>query len=427
MPMSGHLPTNTSQNTFKDYQGMSINVKGDIYRYDLKFKEPAMTSRGTYFTHTIWYVTLQVNNQIFIGECAPLPDLSSDFLSLGANIEERISSYESKLKELFTPIFKDLIACPDYQSLCAYEPKSLAFINYPSMLFGLESLLAHLKYQLKHEQLDSSAHDPCDKYCNLTVFDSPFARNKQGIDINGLIWMGDFETMGQRIKNKIDEGFRCIKLKIGAIDFNEELSLLTYIRDRFSPDELELRVDANGAFSFEEAPYKLDKLSKFQLHSIEQPIKAGQYEKMAKLCQESPIAIGLDEELIGVYSTEEKVELIDSIKPQYLVIKPSLHGGFAGTKEWIRLAQERSIDHWITSALESTIGLNTLAQWCATSTLNMPQGLGTGALYTNNLITPMYIHNAKLFCDLSKAEFNDYGNYLNELLNKKAFNILSLA
>lgn len=399
---------------------MSINVQGDIYRYDLQFKEPAMTSRGTYYTHTVWYVTLLVDKQLFIGECAPLPDLSSDFLSLGTSLEERIDAYECQLKTLFAPIFKDLTSMSSIQELRDYQPNTSQFLNFPSMLFGLESLMAHMRHELTERQSSISGISS-----HLCLWDSKFSHHKQGIAINGLIWMGDFETMGERIKNKLQEGFRCIKLKIGAIDFDKELSLLSYIRERFSPEELELRVDANGAFSFQDAPYKLEQLSKFSLHSIEQPIKAGQYEQMAQLCATTPIAIGLDEELIGVYAKDKKIELLETIKPQYLVIKPSLHGGFAGTKEWIALAQERSIGHWITSALESTIGLNALAQWSSTQELTMPQGLGTGALYTNNLNTPMYIKDAKLHCNLQLDGMQDYGTYLSTTLNNQAQHILS--
>lgn len=397
----------------QEQSDMAIKIKGDIYRYNLQFKEPAITSRGTYYTHTVWYVTLEVNEHLFIGECAPLPDLSSDFLSLGSNFTERLSNYERILKELFTPIFQDLQTAHSVDELMSYQIDNSKFLNYPSMLFGLETLMAHLKHEIKK---------PSNTLC---LWDSAFSRHESGIAINGLIWMGDFATMGERIKHKLQEGFRCIKLKIGAIDFEQELSLLSYIRERFSPQELELRVDANGAFSVKDAPYKLEKLSQFALHSIEQPIKSGQYEQMAALCKSSPIAVGLDEELIGVYDSAQKIELLETIKPQYLVIKPSLHGGLAGTKEWIALADERHIGHWITSALESTIGLNALAQWYATTTLNMPQGLGTGALYTNNLNTPMYIKNAQLYCNLSLEGMHNYSSYLKALFQHQATHILT--
>lgn len=394
-----------------------MQSKADIYRYDLRFKEPAMTSRGTYYTHTVWYVVFEHGNRMSIGECAPLPDLSSDFLSMGADLDERLFAYERKLKELFATVFKELLACKTNEELLSFTPDTSAFLNYPSMLFGLEGMLAHMRRQLVGGLHEGQA--------DLMLWDTPFSRNEEGILINGLIWMGDFETMGQRIKNKIAEGFRCIKLKIGAIDFDRELELLSYIRERFSPEELELRVDANGAFSVEEAPAKLEQLSRFHLHSIEQPVKAGQYQQMAELCASSPIAVGLDEELIGVYERERKIELIDTIKPQYLIIKPSLHGGFAGTREWIELASERGIGYWLTSALESTIGLNALAQWCSTEELTMPQGLGTGALYTNNLNTPMYIKDARLFCNLSLPEMSNYRDYLHNLFASSAARIFT--
>lgn len=422
---------------------MSYKLSGDLYRYDLKFKEPAMTSRGTYYTHTVWYPTIRFEDKVAIGECAPLPDLSCDFLCGGNSQEERTVSYESKLKELFAALFKSIPNNASATELLAFEPDLSAFRNYPSAMFGAETLIAHLKSLIgiseankaaaaagfsaktvaagaSHYGSVSSAIRP-----DLMLWDSPFSRNEQGIYINGLIWMGDFETMGARIKSKLEEGFRCIKLKIGAIDFDKELALLDYIRQRFSPQELELRVDANGAFTPEEAPAKLEELSKFTLHSIEQPIKAGQYEAMAKLCANTPIPIGLDEEMIGINDPEQKKIMLDTIKPQYLVIKPSLHGGLQGTQEWLMLAKERGLKCWLTSALESTIGLNAIAQWVAMLNPSMPQGLGTGALYTNNLATPMYIKDAKLNCDLNMDEVANYSEYLSEILQKEATHIAS--
>ena len=287
---------------------------------------------------------------------------------------------------------------------------------------GAETLVAHVKSLAKamQDSISSEGQSLHSSVPELMLWDNAFSRNEEGVLINGLIWMGDFKTMGERIKAKLSEGFRCIKLKIGAIDFDKELELLSYIRERFSVQDLELRVDANGAFSPSEAMDKLKALSKFELHSIEQPIKAGQYDEMAKLCADTPIAIGLDEEMIGIYERQAKITMLDAIKPQYLVIKPSLHGGFKGTAEWIELAKERSMGYWLTSALESTIGLNAIAQWCAQEKLTMPQGLGIGALYTNNLNTPMYIKDAKLNCNLNLLGMQNYSDYLKELLESKA-------
>ncbi len=401
---------------------MSYKLSGDLYSYDLKFKEHAMTSRGTYYTHRVWYPTIRFDDLVAIGECAPLPDLSSDFLCGGDNEEERTKAYEFKLKELFASLFKSLQQQARALDILNFKEDLSAFKNYPSAMFGAETLIAHLKslIALRESQKDAFCGTP-----ELMLWDSPFSRNESGIYINGLIWMGDFETMGMRIKRKLEDGFRCIKLKIGAIDFDKELALLDYIRTRFSPQELELRVDANGAFTPKEAPEKLEALSKFSLHSIEQPIKAHQYEAMAKLCATTTIPIALDEELIGIYSLEQKVVMLDTIKPQYLVIKPSLHGGICGTEEWLRLAKERGIKCWLTSALESTIGLNAISQWVACQNPSMPQGLGTGALYTNNLASPMYIKDAKLNCYLNAPEVANYSEYLNKILGSKATHIAS--
>ena len=220
-------------------------------------------------------------------------------------------------------------------------------------------------------------------------FPSAFTEGRLAIEINGLIWMGDKSTMLQRIQQKLEAGFHCIKLKIGAIDFEAELSLLQYIRERFSREKVELRVDANGAFAPEEAMSKLEALAAFGLHSIEQPIRQGQWEEMAHLCRETPIPIALDEELIGVYGRKKKLELLEKVQPQYIILKPALCGGFSGAREWIELAEKRGIGWWVTSALESNIGLNALAQWVATLGNPMPQGLGTGQLYTNNLWSPL--------------------------------------
>ncbi|HSM64126.1 MAG TPA: o-succinylbenzoate synthase, partial [Gillisia sp.] len=216
------------------------------------------------------------------------------------------------------------------------------------------------------------------------------------IPINGLVWMGEKSFMKEQILSKIKDGFKCIKLKIGAIDFNSELDLLKFIRSEFSSEEIEIRVDANGAFSPEDALAKLKRLSQFNIHSIEQPIKQGQWEKMAKLCELTPIPIALDEELIGITDVTKKLDLLQTIKPQYIIFKPSLIGGYRGTEEWLNLANEMSIGWWVTSALESNVGLNAISQWTFTKNSPLPQGLGTGGLYTNNFESPLEVKNGTI-------------------------------
>lgn len=329
-------------------------MKTEIIHKQLHFKQPAGTSRGIYTTRDVWYVVLTdtENPQHYgVGECAPLPDLSCDALP----------HYESILHE----------ACQSFEAEGSINYEALR--PYPSILFGLETALQHFEAR------------------SLQLWQTSFSEGKQGIPINGLIWMGNFDEMFRRIEEKMASGFRCIKLKIGAIDFDKELELLAHIRKHFSPEQIELRVDANGAFTPSDALEKLKRLNEFQLHSIEQPIRAGQWQEMAKLCNASPFPIALDEELIGINESDRKMELLDTIRPQYIILKPSLHGGISGSMEWIRLATERGIGWWITSALESNIGLNAIAQWTATLSPTLPQGLGTGLLFTDNIDFPLHI------------------------------------
>ncbi len=232
------------------------------------------------------------------------------------------------------------------------------------------------------------------------LFDTAFSRGEVGIPINGLVWMGNYDEMLQRLEQKLEQGFRCVKLKIGAIDFEQELELVRRIRQRFSFHEVELRLDANGAFPYEEALYKLELLSQYAVHSIEQPIRKGQWAYMAELCRESPLPIALDEELIGVNDREMKSHMLNVIKPAYIVLKPSLHGGMTGCREWIEAAKDHEVDSWITSALESNIGLNAIAQFCSAvygDSITMPQGLGTGQLFTDNIPMPLEIRGDHLW------------------------------
>lgn len=330
----------------------------EIIPYTLRFKRPAGTSRGVYREHRVWHVVLRDNEDpahIGIGECAPLPDLSSDFDN---HYEETLSHFCRNLEEE-----QQL----DIESL---RP-------YPSILFGLESALQH--YQ-EH---------------SWKLLESPFSRGEEGIPINGLIWMGSYNEMRQQAESLLQKEFHCIKLKIGALGFDQELELLQFIRNNHQT--ITLRVDANGAFTPIDAEEKFKRLSALGIHSIEQPIRAGQWEEMSRLCESTPIPVALDEELIGIYRPEEKRRLLEMIRPHYIILKPSLHGGISGCNEWITLATELGIGWWITSALESNIGLNSIAQWCATLGNPLPQGLGTGSLYHNNIPLPLAIRGDNLW------------------------------
>lgn len=308
----------------------------------------------------MWYLHLTSDkypDRVGIGECAPLPKLSCDDMQ----------GYESVLAHI----------CNEVTEQGDFSVESLH--DYPSILFGLETAFRHLE-----------------RGC-FELWDTPFSRGEVGIPINGLIWMGDYKKMLEQIEAKMAVGFRCIKLKIGAINFEEELALLRFIRSHFSAKEVELRVDANGAFAPADAMEKLKRLAELDLHSIEQPIRAGQWEDMARLTAETPLPIALDEELIGINIPERKQCLLDSVHPQYIILKPSLHGGMAGGNEWIREAEKRNIGWWITSALESNIGLNAIAHWCATFNNPLPQGLGTGALFTDNVDMPLEVRKDSLW------------------------------
>ena len=337
----------------------------------LHFKQPAGTSRGVYTTRKSWFVHLSDGECEGVGECAPLSDLSCD----------AIPNYGEVLQGFCDDVCRT--GQIDYEAL---RP-------YPSMLFGLETAMLDLRRQERG-----------------VLFDTAFTRGEVGIRINGLVWMGSYEEMLQRMEEKLEKGFGCVKLKIGAIDFDQELDLIKRIRQRFSFHDVELRLDANGAFPYEEALYKLELLSQYAIHSIEQPIRQGQWAYMAELCRESPLPIALDEELIGVNDPEMKAHMLSIIKPRYIVLKPSLHGGMQGCREWIAAANELGIGSWITSALESNIGLNAIAQFASDvygDDIRMPQGLGTGQLFTDNIEMGLFIQNDMLFRHKNK-EHNDY-------------------
>ena len=333
------------------------------HKYILNFKKPSGTSRGVMTTKETCFIILEEGQRKGIGECGILRGLS---------IDDR-PDYEEKLKWVCNNIALGL------------ETLLEELIEYPSIQFGLE--MAFLSF--------NSANP-------YELFQSKFTSSKASIPINGLIWMGSADFMRQQIKDKIAAGFTCIKLKIGAIDFQTELNILKSIRKEFSVSDIEIRVDANGAFNPNEALKKLDQLSEYHLHSIEQPIKQGQVKEMAKLCAETPLPIALDEELIGVFSVTERQKLIQTVRPQYIILKPSLVGGYRSSEAWIRIANKNKIGWWVTSALESNIGLNAIAQWTFALNNTLPQGLGTGSLFTNNFDSPLTVKNGTLQHDIKK-------------------------
>lgn len=343
-------------------------IKASFKKYILNFKNPSGTSRGILKTKETFFIILEENGKKGIGETGLFRGLSAD----------DVQYYEEKLQWFCNNINLGL------------EKLLIEAISFPSIQFGLEQAFLSLKSS--------------DKF---RLFPSKFTQAKQAIPINGLVWMGDKEFMKTQIQEKLKTGFSCIKMKIGAINFYEEINLLKSIRKEFSSNEIELRVDANGAFSPNEALEKLNILSELDIHSIEQPIKQGQLQEMALLCKKTPLPIALDEELIGVFSSIEKKKIIEEIRPQYIILKPSLVGGFGGSKEWIDLAENNGINWWITSALESNIGLNAIAQFTFTLNNKLPQGLGTGSLFTNNFESPLEVKNGALhYNNLINWNFN---------------------
>ncbi|WCO03342.1 o-succinylbenzoate synthase [Psychroserpens ponticola] len=326
-------------------------------KYILHFKQASGTSRGILKTKETWFIILKDNTNIGIGECGLFKGLSIDDLP----------DYEQKLQWTCDHIHLGL------------ETLLEELIEFPSIQFGLEQAFYSFNSESPFE-----------------LFPSEFTAGHDAIDINGLIWMGNEDFMKDQIKEKLSTGFNCIKMKIGAIDFDTELALLKSIRQEFSSSDIELRVDANGAFLPENALEKLNRLSDYDLHSIEQPIQQGQLESMTRLCEQTPLPIALDEELIGVFSVTKRKELLQMINPQYIILKPSLVGGWSGSQQWIDLAEDNRIGWWITSALESNVGLNAIAQWTYTLKSKLPQGLGTGSLFTNNVESPLQVKNGTL-------------------------------
>ncbi len=332
-------------------------MKAFYQKYILNFKQASGTSRGVLRAKETFFLKIIEGSKTGYGECG---------LFRGLGIDDR-PDYEAKLQWVCNNITNNINELLN------------ELIEFPSIQFGLEQAIISLKNENSFE-----------------LFPSKFTESKDAININGLIWMGSEAFMTEQIQEKLKAGFSTIKMKIGAIDFKTEISLLKSIRKNFSSKEIELRVDANGAFNPNEALEKLKRLSDFEIHSIEQPIKQGQINEMANLCSKTPLPIALDEELIGVFDVTKKKELLQIINPQYIILKPSLVGGIKGSEEWINLAEKQEIGWWITSALESNIGLNAIAQWTYTLNNTMPQGLGTGSLFTNNIESPLEVENGHL-------------------------------
>lgn len=325
-------------------------MKAAYAKYRLDFIEPGGTSRGVLTHKDTYFLKIwdpEAPEHFGIGECA---------LFKGLSVEDD-ETYEGKLQELCRNVSMD---------------RGTDLTGYSSITFGFETAI-----------LDFS------NGCNRTIFPSRFAEGKEKIPINGLVWMGSKDEMRSRIEEKLSAGFKTIKVKIGAIDFDSEIELIKYIRSRYSSTDVEIRVDANGAFTPQNVMARLDELARYDLHSIEQPIRQGQWEEMAKVCHDSPVPVALDEELIGVWNPMVMMELLKTIRPQYLVLKPSLVGGFSNATEWLKMAAQFNIGAWVTSALESNIGLNAIAQWVSTLQPKIPQGLGTGKLYSNNITSPL--------------------------------------
>ena len=337
-------------------------------KYELIFKRPILTSRGEYKTRPVWFLFLNENGKTGVGECAPLSGISPET--------------PEQVEKTLTEICKN----PKY------------FIENWSFTENISSV----RFALETAWLDLLNGG------NQLLFPSAFSEGKKGIPINGLIWMGEENFMKHQIQEKLNVGFRCIKLKIGGIDFEKEIELLKSIRKNFDSEKITIRVDANGAFHINDALEKLQQLAEFKIHSIEQPIAVNRWAEMAKICRESPIPVALDEELIGISSLGEKEKLLDTVSPQFLVLKPSLHGGFSGCDEWIKLAEQRNIGWWVTSYLESNIGLNAIAQWTFHKNAQGFQGLGTGGLFSNNFNSQLEIIGEKLWFNPQKSDSNEF-------------------
>ncbi|MCE6989519.1 o-succinylbenzoate synthase [Dyadobacter sp. CY323] len=344
--------------------------------YTLRFRKEAGTSRGVLTQKTSWILKVTDSEQPGVegyGECGPLPGLSVDDIP---DFEMQLSSVCDLFNELDLDVFPFNLSI----ILDQVVPQHL-----PSVRFGVETALMDIMNGGRR-----------------ILFKNAFTEGRQGILMNGLIWMGSFDEMLEQISDKLSQGFTTLKMKVGAIDFEQECRILESVRGQFDKNDITLRVDANGAFHEEDVKYKLGELATFDLHSIEQPVKAGQVRLMADLCSSSPVPVALDEELIGYFDYREKFSLLKKLAPPFIILKPTLLGGFQHTNEWIEIANRLKIDWWITSALESNIGLNAIAQYTASKNNSLPQGLGTGQLYHNNFESPLTVKNGELFYDLEK-------------------------
>ena len=337
-------------------------MKAYFFKHTLEFNMPSRTSRDVLYNKPSWYLVIKDQNRIGIGECSIIPGLSLD----------RIDEIETKLDYI----------CKEISSNNKLDIKE--FNDYPAIKFALETAFEDFNF----------SESP------FKINDSNFSNFQDNIKINGLVWMGDIKYMKSQIIEKITSGFSCIKIKVGTLKFESELQLIKEIRRDFTHKDLEIRLDANGAFKTNEALEKLERLNEFSIHSIEQPIKKNHWQEMAKLCELSPIPIALDEELIGIYSNRDS--LLQTINPEYLILKPSLLGGFSECENWIKLADEKNIKWWATSALESNIGLNAIAQWVYTKNNDLRQGLGTGLLDKNNVKSQLEISGDTIFLNQNK-------------------------
>ncbi len=338
-------------------------MKATWKKHVLNFRIPGGTSRGILNEKETYFIIIENGAVKGVGECAVFKGLSFDA----------------------RPGFEDKLTWVCQHITDGFDALYIGLKEWPSIQFGIEQAFRMLEVN------GSNA-----------LFATPFTKGQRGIPVNGLIWMGDAASMSQQIEAKLDAGFRCLKLKIGALAWDEEFKILKNLRSRFDALDLEIRVDANGAFNFTMAEKVLDQLAEVEVHSIEQPMKAGMWEEMSALCEDSIVPIALDEELIGLIDVAQKKKMLTEIAPDYIILKPSFIGGWRGTEEWIELANANGIDWWITSALESNVGLNAIAQYTSAKNLRMAQGLGTGSLFTNNIDSPLYMEHAGLWFDTTK-------------------------
>lgn len=344
-----------------------------FHKHVLEFNFDARTSRGAMKERVSWFVKLweESNPDVFgLGESAPLPGLSKESLE---DVETELTALLKKVNAMSSSLPESLDTMDDLNHFI----NTTWGVKHSANRMAIESAILDLFHGGKR-----------------TLFKTNFVEGS-AIAINGLIWMGGLDRMLQQIDIKIRDGFRCIKLKVGGHDFEKECDILQYVRRKYFRDNIEVRLDANGAFKPEDALYKLNLLARFTIHSIEQPIKPGN-PFMEELCAKSPIPIALDEELLGIDTVNDKRNLLHRVKPNYIIIKPSLHGGLYGTHEWIEVAEECNVGWWLTSSLESSIGLNAIAQFASTYPIKLPQGLGTGTIYTNNFPSPLEVKNAAL-------------------------------